>query len=93
MVTDPTADLEPDEDFDGSTGDAKPNQSSTCSPTARRESQCWTGVGHDYGDGVDHANYKLTFPFTGTVERVTFDITGDAVKNAEAQTRKAMSHQ
>jgi arylsulfatase A-like enzyme len=50
-------------------------------------------VGHDYGDSVDHANYKPTFPFTGTVERVTFDITGDAVKNAEAQTRKAMSHQ
>jgi hypothetical protein len=26
MMTDPTADLEPDEDFDGSAGDAKPNQ-------------------------------------------------------------------
>ena len=50
-------------------------------------------VGHDYGDSVDHANYQPTYPFTGTVKSVKFDISGDAVKNAEAQTRKAMSHQ
>jgi len=50
-------------------------------------------VGHDYGDSVDHENYKPTYPFTGTVKRVKFDISGDAVTNAEAQTRKAMSHQ
>ena len=50
-------------------------------------------VAHDYGDSVDHANYKPTYPFTGTVKRVSFDISGDAVNNAEAETRKAMSHQ
>jgi hypothetical protein len=50
-------------------------------------------VGHDYGDSVDHANYKPTYPFTGEVKSVKFDISGDAVKNAEAQTRKGMSHQ
>ena len=50
-------------------------------------------IGHDYGDSVDHENYKPTYPFTGTVRRVEFDISGDAVKNAEAETRKAMSHQ
>ena len=44
-------------------------------------------------DIVDHENYKPTYPFTGTVKRVSFDISGDAVKNAEAETRKAMSHQ
>jgi arylsulfatase len=50
-------------------------------------------VGHDYGDSVDHANYKPTFPFTGTVKRVTFDLSGDAIKDAEAETRRAMSKQ
>jgi hypothetical protein len=42
---------------------------------------------------VDDENCKPTYPFTGTVKRVSFDISGDAVKNAEAETRKAMSHQ
>ena len=45
------------------------------------------------GDGVDHENYEPAYPFTGTVKRVSFDISGDAVKNAEAETRRAMSHQ
>jgi arylsulfatase len=50
-------------------------------------------VGHDYGDSVDHANYKPAFPFTGTVKQVTFDLSGDAIKDAEAETRRAMSKQ
>ena len=50
-------------------------------------------IGHDYGDSVDHDNYKPTFPFTGTVKQVAFDLSGDAIKNAEAQTRHAMSKQ
>jgi arylsulfatase len=50
-------------------------------------------VGHDYGDSVDHANYKPTFPFTGTVKQVAFDLSGDAIKDAEAETRRAMSKQ
>jgi arylsulfatase len=50
-------------------------------------------IGHDYGDSVDHDNYKPTFPFTGTVKQVAFDLSGDAIKNAEAETRHAMSKQ
>jgi arylsulfatase len=50
-------------------------------------------IGHDYGDSVDHDNYKPTFPFTGTVKQVTFDLSGEAIKNAEAQIRHAMSKQ
>jgi arylsulfatase len=50
-------------------------------------------VGYDYGDSVDHANYKPTFPFTGTVKKVTYDLAGDAIPNAEAETRRGMAHQ
>jgi arylsulfatase len=50
-------------------------------------------VSHDYGDSVDHANYKPTFPFTGTVKKVTYDLSGDAISNAEAETRRGMAHQ
>jgi arylsulfatase len=50
-------------------------------------------IGHDYGDSVDHDNYMPTFPFTGTVKQVAFDLSGDAVKNAEAEMRHAMSKQ
>jgi hypothetical protein len=50
-------------------------------------------VSHDYGDSVDHQNYKPPFPFTGTLEKVTYDLSGDAIKNAEAETRRAMSQQ
>ena len=50
-------------------------------------------IGHDYGDSVDHDNYKPTFPFTGTVKQVTFDLSGDAINDAEAETRRAMSKQ
>jgi hypothetical protein len=50
-------------------------------------------VGWDYGDSVDHANYKPTFPFTGTVKQVSFDLSGEAIKDAEAETRRGMAHQ
>jgi arylsulfatase len=50
-------------------------------------------VGHDYGDSVDHANYQPTFPFTGSIEKVTLDLSGEAIKNAEAEIRHAMSKQ
>lgn len=50
-------------------------------------------VGHDYGDSVDHENYRPTFPFTGSVKQVAFDLSGDAIKDAEAETRRGMSHQ
>jgi arylsulfatase len=50
-------------------------------------------VGKDYGDSVDHANYKPTFPFTGTIKQVTFDLSGDAIQDAEAAARHALSKQ
>jgi arylsulfatase len=50
-------------------------------------------VGQDYGDSVDHANYKPPFPFTGNLDKVTIDLSGDAIENAEAETRRGMSHQ
>jgi arylsulfatase len=50
-------------------------------------------VGHDYGDSVDHEDYRPTFPFTGSVKQVAFDLSGDAIKDAEAETRRGMSHQ
>jgi arylsulfatase len=50
-------------------------------------------IGHDYGDSVDHANYKPTFPFTGTVKQVSFDLSGDAIKDAEGHGRHSMSKQ
>jgi hypothetical protein len=28
-------------------------------------------IGFDYGDTVDHANYRDSFPFTGTIKKVT----------------------
>jgi arylsulfatase len=50
-------------------------------------------IGHDYGDSVDHANHKPPFRFTGNIEKVTFDLSGDAIRNAEAETRRALSNQ
>jgi arylsulfatase len=56
-------------------------------------------VGSDYGDSVDHDNYRTTFPFTGTVKRVTFDLSEDALDDAEkllrteATTRHDLSKQ
>jgi arylsulfatase len=50
-------------------------------------------VSHDYGDSVDHANYQPPFPFTGTIEKVTYDLSGDAIRNAEAETRHTLSKQ
>jgi arylsulfatase len=50
-------------------------------------------VSHDYGDSVDHQNYQPPFPFTGTVKTVTYDLAGDAIENAEAETRRGMAHQ
>jgi arylsulfatase len=49
--------------------------------------------GSDYGDSVDPKAYKPPFEFTGTIKRVTFDLSGKAIKNAEAEMRRAMSKQ
>jgi arylsulfatase A-like enzyme len=49
--------------------------------------------GWDYGDGVDKQIYKPPFRFTGTIKRVAFDLSGEAIKDAEAETRKALAKQ
>jgi hypothetical protein len=50
-------------------------------------------VGSDYGDSVDHDSYRTTFDFTGTIKQVTFDLSGDAIHDAEADTRHGLSKQ
>jgi arylsulfatase len=49
--------------------------------------------GWDYGDSVDHEAYKPPFRFTGTINRVTFDLSGEAIQDAEAEMRRAMAKQ
>ena len=50
-------------------------------------------VGYDYGDAVDHDHYKDSFPFTGTVKKVTYDVSGDAIHDAEAVARRLLGRQ
>ena len=50
-------------------------------------------VGSDYGDSVDHDNYRTTFPFTGTINQVAFDLSGEAIHDAEVDTRHGLSKQ
>ncbi len=50
-------------------------------------------VGYDYGDAVDHENYPDSFPFTGTVKKVTYDVSGEAIHDAEAVARKLLGRQ
>jgi arylsulfatase len=46
-----------------------------------------------YGDSVSKALYKPPFDFTGVVKQVAFDLSGDAVQDAEAEMRRAMAKQ
>jgi arylsulfatase len=50
-------------------------------------------IGYDYGDSVDHENYGPPFRFTGTVNSVVFDLSGDATIDDEAEARHTMSKQ
>lgn len=50
-------------------------------------------VGYDYGDTVDHDSYRDAFPFTGTVKKVTFDVSGEAIHDAEAVARRLLGRQ
>jgi hypothetical protein len=50
-------------------------------------------VGYDYGDTVDHDSYRDAFPFAGTVKKVTFDVSGDAMHDAEAVARRLLGRQ
>ena len=47
----------------------------------------------DYGDSVEKETYKPPFKFTGTIKQVAFDLSGDAIKDAEAEHRRAMAKQ
>jgi hypothetical protein len=50
-------------------------------------------VGYDYGDTVDHDHYLDAFPFTGTVKKVTYDVSGEAIHDAEAVARRLLGRQ
>jgi hypothetical protein len=50
-------------------------------------------VGRDYGDSVSKAIYNPPFDFTGLVKQVAFDLSGDAVEDAEAEMRRAIAKQ
>jgi arylsulfatase len=50
-------------------------------------------VGYDYGDTVDHDSYRDAFPFTGTITKVTYDVSGDAIHDAEAVARRLLGRQ
>jgi arylsulfatase len=49
--------------------------------------------GWDYADSVDHEGYEPPYRFTGTIKRVTFDLSGDALQDAEAEMRRALAKQ
>jgi arylsulfatase len=49
--------------------------------------------GWDYGDSVDTQSYEPPFAFTGTINQVKYDLSGDAIEDAEAELRRAMSKQ
>jgi len=49
--------------------------------------------GWDYGDSVDTRSYQPPFAFTGTINQVKYDLSGDAIEDAEAELRRAMSKQ
>jgi arylsulfatase len=49
--------------------------------------------GWDYGDSVDDESYTPPFAFTGKIKEVTYDLSGDAIEDAEAELRRAMSKQ
>ena len=50
-------------------------------------------IGSDYGDTVDSEGYRPPFKFTGTVNSVAYDLSGEAIHDAEALARHAMSRQ
>jgi arylsulfatase len=49
-------------------------------------------IGSDYGDSVDHENYRTTFGFTGTVKQVVYDLSAGAIHDAEAEAEAASRH-
>lgn len=49
--------------------------------------------GCDGGAPVAPEEYKGTFPFTGTIERVTLDLSGELIQDSEAEMKIAMTRQ
>ena len=49
--------------------------------------------GYDGGAPVAPEEYSDTFPFTGTISRVTLDLSGELIKDAEADLKVAMARQ
>jgi arylsulfatase len=48
--------------------------------------------GYDFGEGVTH-DYHMPFRFSGTLHKVTVDVSGDLIQDEEAETRVLMARQ
>jgi hypothetical protein len=48
--------------------------------------------GYDFGEAVSH-DYHTPFRFTGTIHKVTFDVSGELIKDEEAEVRVMMARQ
>jgi len=48
--------------------------------------------GYDFGEAVTH-NYSVPFRFTGTLHKVTVDLSGELIKDEEAEIRRFMAQQ
>jgi arylsulfatase len=49
--------------------------------------------GYDGGEPAAPEEYRGTFPFTGTIRRVTVDLSGDLIPDSEADMKIAMARQ
>ena len=49
--------------------------------------------GHDGGSRVAPDDYTDTFPFSGTIDRVTIDLSGDLIIDSETDIKVAMARQ
>jgi arylsulfatase len=49
--------------------------------------------GYDAGDPAAPEEYSGEFRFTGTIKRVTIDLSGELIEDAEADLRVAMARQ
>lgn len=48
--------------------------------------------GYDFGEGVSR-RYRAPFPFTGTIHSVTVDLSGDLIRDTEADMRVLLARQ
>jgi arylsulfatase len=48
--------------------------------------------GYDFGEAVSH-EYHAPFTFTGTIHKVTMDLSGELIKDDEAIVRALMAQQ